>query len=65
MDISGDEHLFFKAFPIEVVIIRGTVVDEEGKLTLEDEGLYAEMIFAAQGAKNADGMVIAQVKCLA
>lgn len=65
MNINDEEFLFFKAFPIDVAIIRGTVADEEGNITMEEEGLFAETLSAAQAAKNSGGMVIAQVKYLA
>ena len=65
MNIDDEEFLFYKSFPIDVAIIRGTVADEDGNLTMEEEGLYAETLSAAQAAKNSGGIVIAQVKYLA
>lgn len=65
VDFRGDEYLFYKAHPIHVAIIRGSVVDEQGNLTMEHEGLYAETLSAAQAAKNSGGFVIAQAHHLA
>lgn len=65
MSLEDEDFLFFKAFPIDVAIIRGSVADEDGNLTMDDEGLYAETLSAAQAAKNSGGIVIAQVKYLA
>ncbi|MER2174869.1 MAG: acyl CoA:acetate/3-ketoacid CoA transferase [Carnobacterium sp.] len=65
VDIAGDEWLFYKSFPINVGLIRGTVADEKGNLTLEKEGLHMEVLPVAQAAKNSGGIVIAQVESLA
>jgi propionate CoA-transferase len=60
--LKGREYLFYPSFPINVAIIRATSADEFGNLTMEDEGLYAETLSAAQAAKNSGGIVIAQVR---
>ena len=65
MTVEDEEFLFFRAFPIDVAIIRGSVADEDGNMTMDDEGLNAETLSAAQAAKNSGGIVIAQVKRLA
>jgi propionate CoA-transferase len=56
------EYLFYPSFDIHVSIIRGTSADTLGNITMEEEGLYAETLSAAQAAKNSGGIVIAQVK---
>lgn len=65
VEIAGDEWLFYKSFPVDVGLIRGTVADEKGNLTLEKEGLHMEVLPVAQAAKNSGGIVIAQVESLA
>jgi propionate CoA-transferase len=62
IELKGREYLFYPSFPIDVAIIRGTTADEDGNLTMEDEGLFAETLSAAQAAKNSGGIVIAQVR---
>jgi propionate CoA-transferase len=60
--ISGQEYLFYKTIPIDVAIIRGTSVDAEGNLTMEEEVGFFAMLSIAQAAKVNGGIVIAQVK---
>lgn len=60
--ISGKEYLFYKSLPIDVAIIRGTSVDSEGNLTMEEEVGFFAMLSIAQAAKVNGGIVIAQVK---
>jgi propionate CoA-transferase len=63
--IREREYLFYPSFKVDVAIIRGTRADEAGNITMEGEGLYAEVLSAAQAARNSGGIVIAQVKSLA
>ena len=46
-------------------LIRGTVADEKGNLTLEKEGLHMEVLPVAQAVKNSGGIVVAQVESVA
>jgi propionate CoA-transferase len=62
--LGGREQLFYKAFPINVAIIRATTADEKGNLSMEKEGVLVETVNVAQAAKNSGGIVIAQVERL-
>ena len=62
IELDGEEWLYYKAPKVDVALIRGTVADEHGNLTLDREGLILETISVAQAAKNCGGIVIAQVK---
>lgn len=63
--INDREWLLYKPFPIDVAFIRGTTIDEEGNLSVEEEGARLEVLAVAQAARNAGGRVIAQAKRLA
>ena len=63
--LLGKEWLLYRAFPIDVAIIRGTTADTHGNLTLEHEGVVLAVLAQAMAAHNSGGKVIAQVKRVA
>ncbi|MCC8025076.1 MAG: acyl CoA:acetate/3-ketoacid CoA transferase [Clostridium sp.] len=65
VEIAGEEKLYYEAPPLSVALIRGTTADEFGNLTVEHEGVLLETMHMASAAKNAGGIVIAQVSNIA
>jgi propionate CoA-transferase len=65
IELEGEEWMFYPSFKVDIAIIRGTTADENGNMTVEDEGALLECLPLAQAAKNTGGIVIAEVAYLA
>jgi propionate CoA-transferase len=64
IEIHSKTYLLYKTMPINVAIIRGSVADEDGNVSFEDEPVIMDVLALAQAAKNSGGKVICQVKRL-
>jgi propionate CoA-transferase len=60
--IAGEEWLAYQQLPITVALIRGTVVDEAGNLSIEDEAITMNVLYQALAAKRFGGKVIVQAR---
>ena len=62
---GGEEYLFYKSFPVDVALLRGTVADENGNISFMHEGIINEGLSVASATRNSGGIVIVQVEYLA
>ncbi len=62
IELAGEEWLFFRAPKVDVALIRGSVADERGNLSMKREGVLLESLSVAQAARACGGIVIAQVE---
>lgn len=62
IEIQGEEYLHYKPVLPDIALIRGTSMDEDGNLSIEEEGVKLELLTAALAVKRNGGKVIAQVK---
>lgn len=60
--LGGQERLFYKSFPVDVAIIRGSFADADGNVSLDQEAANIDVYAAALAAHNSGGKVIAQVR---
>ena len=62
MDVDGREYLLYKAFPVDVALVRATYADSDGNATFEHECIQSATVSMCQAAKNSGGKVILQVE---
>ncbi len=62
VNIAGQEMLFYKGFPLDVALLRGTYSDSFGNISFEKEVMSAEVLSIAMATKNRGGKVIVQVE---
>src|SRR5215831_18263897 len=65
IEVDGEEYLFYRAFPINIGIIRATTADPDGNVTMEKEALTLEALAIAMAVQNSGGLVIVQVERIA
>lgn len=63
VELGGEEWLLYKApKKIDVAIIRGTLADENGNISMRKEGYKLGQLAAAEAARATGGIVICQVE---
>lgn len=60
--VDGEPYVIYKRLPIHVAILRGTVADEAGNLSLKMEHTTMSTLYQALAAKRFGGTVIVQVE---
>jgi len=64
IELGGKPWLWYKAFPINIGLVRATAADPLGNLVMDEEALIGDVLPIAQAVYNCGGTVIAQVKRL-
>jgi propionate CoA-transferase len=62
IELNGREWLFYKAFPINFGLLRGSSSDSFGNISFENEVISAEALAIATAVRNCGGKVIVQVE---
>ena len=62
---GSEDWLFYRGFPVDVAIIRGTTADPLGNITTEKEAVSLEILHLAMAARASGGYVICQVERVA
>ncbi|GHU85192.1 propionate CoA-transferase [Spirochaetia bacterium] len=65
VEFKGEEWLYYDTPKINIALIRGTMADPNGNISLEEEILPLDMLAVAMAAKAGGGKVIVQVKYIA
>ena len=62
VEADGKEYIWYKELPITAALLRATLADEEGNLSLEEDTMTMSILYQAMAAKRFGGVVIAQIK---
>lgn len=65
LTLDGEEFLHYKAFPLQIALLRGTTADANGNITMEHEALLLDNLPMAMAVRNSGGKVIVQVERVA
>ena len=61
LTLKGEDFLFYKSQKVDAAIIRGSVADEFGNISMEDEPVKTEYLSMAQAARTSGGKIYVQV----
>ncbi|MEY2632376.1 MAG: hypothetical protein RIR00_1030 [Pseudomonadota bacterium] len=62
LELDGEEWLRYRTPKVDVALLRGSVADEKGNVTMAREGVLLEALSIAQAARASGGIVIVQVE---
>lgn len=61
-EIDGVEYLRYLPFPIHACLLKGSVADEDGNISLDEEPANLDTAAMAMAVRNSGGVVIVQVR---
>tara|TARA_Y100000590_G_scaffold320980_1_gene363377 strand:- start:154 stop:1659 length:1506 start_codon:yes stop_codon:yes gene_type:complete len=59
--IDGIKYLFYKSQPVEAALIRGSIADQFGNVSMINEPVKTEFLSMAQAARSSEGKIFVQV----
>ncbi|MBC8345257.1 MAG: hypothetical protein H8E56_03255 [Candidatus Marinimicrobia bacterium] len=59
--INGKEFLFYHSRPVGAALIRGSVSDDQGNISMRNEPVKTEFLSMAQAARSSGGQIFVQV----
>lgn len=62
VELEGQEYLCYRHLPMDVCILRGSLADEDGNISMVNEAIPAEQMEMAAAVHNNGGTVIVQVE---
>ena len=62
IEIDGTTYLRYRPFPVDIALLKGSVADEDGNISLDQEPANVDIYAMAAAAHNSGGKVIFQVK---
>ena len=61
LNINGNDYLLYKSIKIDTGLLRGTVADKLGNISMVDEPIKTEFLSMAQAVKSCRGKIFVQV----
>ena len=58
---NGKEFLFYYSRPVDAALIRGTIADANGNVSMRDEPVKTEFLSMAQAARTSGGKIFVQI----
>ena len=58
---NGEEFLFYHSRPVDAALIRGTIADANGNVSMRDEPVKTEFLSMAQAARTSGGKIFVQI----
>ena len=62
--IDGKEYLRYRPFRVDIALLKGSVADAQGNISLDEEPANLETAAMAMAARNSGGRVIVQVRAM-
>lgn len=62
VDLHGADFLFYRPLPMDICLLRASLADEDGNISMINEAIPAEQMEMAAAVHNSGGIVVVQVE---